>query len=190
MKIPFVPPLTSRFINAENFECKFPDNIRTAILNPPPRIAGRPLEPVKEPSRDKCWPYFLLLLGMAAVLCALIGWSTSQRKPVHGQVSAPESVTTPTPAIIPLSDTAPRAVLVKLPPPRAQLVRLPEWRVGEERQLLLPSGLKVLGRLRGSLAATSMLPGNGELGDTYAIGENLWVWLVVPGTASGQWIDP
>src|SRR5215469_11672878 len=46
---------------------------------------------------------------------------------------------------------APRAVLVKLPPPRAELVRLPEWRLGEERQLLMPSGLKVLGRYKGRL---------------------------------------
>jgi hypothetical protein len=200
MKIPFVPPITSRFVDAENFECALPDSVRAAILDAPksPRIPTVDL-PKSQPEKKWCWPFFWLLLGVAAALATLITWSTSLRKPVHGQVSEP--------AIIQHSNAAPRAILVRLSAPRtfhttlptaprAQLIRLPEWRTGEQRQLLLPSGLKVLGRLRGTLGSTNALPATGELGDTWFVegGEGtedtMWVWLVAPGTTHAQWIDP
>jgi hypothetical protein len=81
--------------------------------------------------------------------------------------------------------------LVKLPPPRAQLVRLPEWKLGEEWQLIMPYGLKVLGRYKGRLDAEWMLPAGGNaIGDRWAIGDNLWVWITAPGASNAAWIDP
>jgi hypothetical protein len=82
-------------------------------------------------------------------------------------------------------------VLVKLPPPRAQLVWVPEWRFNEERQLLMPYGLKVLGRYKGGLEAEWMLPQSGNaIGDTWIVGDTPWVWVTAPGAARADWIDP
>jgi len=167
-------------------ECELPESF---FLGPKrPRILIRP-QPAKK-VRGRGWLYVLVL---AAVLLAIVGiWTASQRKPVHEQVSVPGPITMPTPVIIPrFVSPAPRAVLIKLPPPRAQLIRLPEWRVDTERQLLMPSGLKVLGRLRGSLVSTDMLPTNGnEIGDTWIVRDTAWVWLTQPGMTQASWIDP
>jgi len=36
-----------------------------------------------------------------------------------------------------------------------------------------------------------MLPQSGNhIGDTWVIGETPWVWLVAPGAAHADWIDP
>jgi hypothetical protein len=135
-------------------------------------------------------PAWLFPMAATLLLGALIIWTASQqRKPVHEQVLVPAPIATPTPALI--SRPAPRAVIVKLPPPRAFLVRLPHWRIGEERSLLMPYGLSVLGRLRGNLASTDMLPSAGNaLGDVWMVGDIAYVWLVAPNSASAQWIDP
>ena len=86
---------------------------------------------------------------------------------------------------------APRAELVRLPPPRAQLIRLPEWRIGEERSVMMPYGLQVAARLKGALLSTDMLPMSGNaIGDTWVIGDSAWVWLAAPGAGSANWIDP
>jgi hypothetical protein len=86
---------------------------------------------------------------------------------------------------------APRAELVKLPAPRAQLIRLPEWRIGEERAVTMPYGVKVAARLKGKLVSTDMLPMFGNaIGDTWVIGDSAWVWVAAPGTGSANWIDP
>jgi hypothetical protein len=86
---------------------------------------------------------------------------------------------------------APRAELVKLPPPRAQLIRLPEWRIGEERSMTMPYGVKVAARLRGKLVSSDMLPMFGNaIGDTWVIGDSAWVWITAPGAGSANWIDP
>jgi hypothetical protein len=86
---------------------------------------------------------------------------------------------------------APRAELVRLPPPRAQLIRLPEWRVGEERPVMMPYGLEVEARLKGKLTSTDMLPASGNaIGDTWVIGDSVWVWVAAPGGSSANWIDP
>ena len=70
-------------------------------------------------------------------------------------------------------------------------MRLPEWKVGEERQLLLPSSLKVSGRLRGWVASGDMLPQSGNaIGDTWVVGGTPYVWMVAPGAAQADWIDP
>jgi hypothetical protein len=36
-----------------------------------------------------------------------------------------------------------------------------------------------------------MLPVIGSaIGDAWAVGDNLWIWLVTPGTGAAQWVDP
>jgi hypothetical protein len=73
------------------------------------------------------------------------------------------------------------------------LLRLPEWKAGQERQLIMPYGLKVTGRLKGQLAGEWLLPASGnQIGDTWLVGEEYvpWVWLTVPGTAAPNWVDP
>ena len=67
--------------------------------------------------------------------------STAERAKTNQAISQPLAPTPtpgPTVSMRQQSRPAPRAVLVKLPPPRAQLVRLPEWKLGEERQLIMP----------------------------------------------------
>jgi len=85
----------------------------------------------------------------------------------------------------------PRAELVRLPPPRAQLIRVPEWRIGEERPVMMPYGLEVAARLKGKLLSTDMLPMSGNaIGDMWVIGDSAWVWVAAPGAGSANWIDP
>jgi hypothetical protein len=87
--------------------------------------------------------------------------------------------------------TAPRATLVKLPAPRAVLVRLPQWHIGEERSVMMPYGLEVAARLKGNLLSTDTLPMSGNaIGDTWVIGDSVWVWVAAPGSGSANWIDP
>jgi hypothetical protein len=120
----------------------------------------------------------------------------------------PSSATTPTqPAIAALTPTlgltpgprselvvaphAPRAELLRLPPPRAQLMRLPEWRIGEERPVMMPYGLQVAARLKGKVLSTDRLPMSGNaIGDTWVIGDSAWVWVAAPGARSASWVDP
>ena len=86
---------------------------------------------------------------------------------------------------------APRATLIKLPPPRAVLVRLPQWRIGEERPMMMPYGLEVSALLKGRLPSTDMLPMSGNsIGDTWVVGDSAWVWVTAPGAGSARWIDP
>ena len=55
----------------------------------------------------------------------------------------------------------------------------------------LPYGLQALARYKVWLSSENMLPATGNsLGDTWAIGENFWVWLVAPGAARADWFDP
>jgi hypothetical protein len=83
-----------------------------------------------------------------------------------------------------------KAQLVKLPPPRAQLIRLPEWKIDESHPVILPYGTEVLAALRGYLGSETQLPRVGHVGDTWAIGDNLWVWITAPGASNATWIDP
>jgi hypothetical protein len=90
-----------------------------------------------------------------------------------------------------VAPNAPRATLVRLPPPRAQLIRLPEWRIGEERPVMMPYGVEVAARLKGKLPSTGMLPMFGNaVGDMWVIGDSAWVWVAAPGAGSANWIDP
>ena len=87
--------------------------------------------------------------------------------------------------------SAPRAELVKLPSPRAQLIKLPEWRVGETRPVMMPYGVRALAKYKGQLLSEDMLPQSGNtIGDALAVGDNVWVWIVTPGTSAAQWVDP
>jgi hypothetical protein len=75
--------------------------------------------------------------------------------------------------------------------PRAQLVRLPPWRLDEQRLIMMPDGMQVLARNRGRLPAEYLLPTErNTVGDAWAVGQNLCVWLVAPGAAQPTWIDP
>jgi hypothetical protein len=86
---------------------------------------------------------------------------------------------------------APRAALIKLPLPRAELVRLPEWQIGETQQLLMPNGLKVLGTLKGRVPSQDLLPAAGnQIGDAWLVGDDVWIFVVAPSTATPTWIDP
>jgi hypothetical protein len=97
-------------------------------------------------------------------------------------------VAAPTPSgVVPTSP--PRAQLVKLPTPRATLVALPQWHVGEQRRLLMPYGLEVVGRLRGHSEGELYLPtGGNAIGDTWLVENTPWIWLTVPGTSAPTWV--
>ena len=125
---------------------------------------------------------------------------TATPEPTSAATPTQPRVLSPTPMLDPTSRPrselarapyAPRAELVRLPPPRAQLIRLPEWRIGEERSVTMPYGVKVAARLKGKLVSTDMLPMFGNaIGDTWVIGDSAWVWVAAPGTGSTSWIDP
>jgi hypothetical protein len=113
--------------------------------------------------------------------------------PSSGATTAPGPVADPMPTATRdlVVRPVPRADLVKLPPPRAQLVRLPEWKIGEERPVMMPYGLEVTARLKGRLLSTSMLPLSGNaIGDTWLIAHNAWVWIAAPAADSANWFDP
>jgi hypothetical protein len=55
----------------------------------------------------------------------------------------------------------------------------------------MPYEVQALTTYKGRLASEAMLPAAGNaIGDTWAIGDNVWVWVVTPGTAAPQWVDP
>src|SRR5262249_29889803 len=102
--------------------------------------------------------------------------------PTPGQASSWREYIAQHPEQFPYKDAAPRASLVKLPPPRAQLVRLPEWKVGEQRPVMMPYHLEALATYRGRLESQDMLPSSGnQLGDTWVVGNTPWVWIWAPG---------
>lgn len=70
-------------------------------------------------------------------------------------------------------------------------MRLPEWRIEEERPVMMPYGLQVAARLRGEVLSNDRLPMSGNaIGDTWVIGDSVWVWVAAPGASSANWIDP
>ena len=82
-------------------------------------------------------------------------------------------------------------MLVKLPPPRAELIALPPWRIGESRIVMMPYNVRALAVCRGQLPGESMPPIAGNaIGDTWMVGDTPWIWLITPGTAAPQWVDP
>ena len=60
--------------------------------------------------------------------------------------------------------------MVRLPPPRAQLMHLPEWRIGEQRPVVMPYNLEVLATYKGQMASVDLLPSHGNrIGDMYLV---------------------
>src|SRR6516164_2241995 len=75
------------------------------------------------------------------------------------------------------------------PAPRAQLVELPP-------QLVMPDHSIVKVSYRGELANETLLPKPvppmtpNRLGDTFLVGQHLWVWTTASGASIPAWIDP
>jgi hypothetical protein len=70
-------------------------------------------------------------------------------------------------------------------------VRLPQWKIGEQCLVELPNGIQALARYKGQLANEGMLALSGNsIGDTWAVGEGLWIWLYPIGGSAPTWIDP
>jgi hypothetical protein len=168
-----------------------------------PRKLGR-LEP---PDGNILWLAGAIVFG-AIILAVAIGLAGRHETPQLAVTQEPNSAAAPTQIAVPtLASTidqkkaprselaatphAPRATLVKLPPPRAVLVHLPQWRIGEERPVMMPYGVEVTAVLKGKLPSADMLPMAGNaIGDTWVIRDSAWVWVAAPGTGSANWIDP
>ena len=201
----------------QSFDTLLPDDVWAEFKRPKrPRTPGR-LEP---PGGNILWLAGAIVFGaiILAFAIGLVGWHEARQlmgdlsavpsMPVKQPAATAEPTATPTqtgvatlrPGLGPtpgprpglaVAPYAPRAELVKLPPPRAQLIRLPEWRIGEERPVMMPYGLEIVARFRGKLQSTSMLPISGNaIGDTWVVGDSAWVWVAAPGTGSANWIDP
>jgi hypothetical protein len=54
----------------------------------------------------------------------------------------------------------------------------------------MPYGTEVFATLRGYLGNETQLPREGHIGDTWVVGDNVWVWITVPGTGMPTWVDP
>jgi hypothetical protein len=160
----------------QSFDTVLPDEVRVQFTK-----HKRPPDPGGQAPRDGN----TLWLGGAIVFAAIIlALAIGSARRQEAQQIAPQASTAPgaslerpglaaTPAQIaaaPLAQrlaptgprpqlaVAPRAELVRLPPPRAQLIRLPEWRIGEERPVMMPYGVEVAARLRGKLPSADVLP--------------------------------
>jgi hypothetical protein len=188
-----------------NYECELPPDVRAEFRRPK---RARVLRYPSDPGSLR-----RLILSGFVVLAVIAGgiatWTQQQSKEpvktgkaISEPIPAPTSQRTlitpmPTPEPAPTPHTswqsyiaahqAPRAMLVKLSPPRAQLVRLPDWNVGETRPVMMPYNIEVLARYKGRLTSEAILPTDGNsIGDTWAVGDNVWVWLVAPGTSTAQ----
>ena len=168
-----------------------------------PRILERPKKtPLNPAERTKLYLSVFVALSLAAGLIA--SWVNYKSPEIRAAISLPTP--TPQPTVVPSptpgparswqeyianNPPAPRATLVKLPPPRAQLVRLPEWKVGEQRPVMMPYHLEALATYGGRLESQDMLPSSGnQLGDTWVVGNTPWVWIWAPGATRADWIDP
>ena len=188
----------------QSFDTVLPAEARVEFSRPKrPRVLGRlqPLDP------NTLW-LAGAIVSAAIILAVGIGVAGRQQTQQLAATPEPASAAAPTqiavPTVAPTIDRkpaprsalaaapyAPRATLVKLPPPRAVLVRLPQWRIGEERPVMMPYGLEVAALLKGKLPSTDMLPMSGNaIGDTWVIGDSAWVWVAAPGAGSANWVDP
>jgi hypothetical protein len=188
----------------QSFDTELPDEVRAEFSRSKrPRLLG----PIVPADRNILWLAGAIVSGaiIMAVGIGVAGRHETQHLAATQEpksAAAPTQIAVPTPAPIidrkpaPTSELAgapyaPRATLVKLPPLRAVLVRLPQWRIGEERPVMMPYGLEVAARLKGKLPSTDMLPMSGNaIGDTWVVGDSAWVWAAAPGTGCANWIDP
>ena len=166
----------------QSFDTVLPDEVRVEFTRlKRHRVLGR-LQPL---NRNTLWLAGAIVFG-AIILAVAIG--------LAGRLATLRPTLDPTRGCrreLAAAPYTPRAELVRLPPPRAQLIRLPEWRIGEERPVMMPYGLEIVARFRGKLQSTSMLPISGNaIGDTWVIGDAAWVWVAAPGAGSANWIDP
>jgi len=172
----------------QSFDTVLPDEVRVQFREPKRPPISRP-----EP-RDESTLWLGCAIVLAAIILAAAIGSARRQEEQHAVPQAPtvSGVPLEQPAAAPPQiSVAPRAELLRLPPPRAQLVRLPEWRVGEERPVMMPYGLQVTARLKGKLTSTGMLPTSGNaIGDAWGIGDSAWVWVAAPGAGTAKWIDP
>jgi hypothetical protein len=188
-----------------SFDTELPPDARSELIRPRrPVILHRPV--YEPPDRSGILKWADSILVVAILLIGVItNHQQNERAPKQNAPIAPTpgpsvqpSPTPAQPAVQPpvtqtrlVQRPAPRAELLKLPPPRAQLVRLPEWQIGETRPVMMPYNIEVLARYEGRLTSEAVLPTNGNaIGDTWAVGDNVWVWLVAPGTSTAQWVDP
>jgi hypothetical protein len=187
--------------DAADFDCELPPNQKSELLGAPPKrpsILGPPQPTTPQPaaSRRRVQLAVLITVIVVGAISTMLRHLDTEHAKTNSAPLAPQPALAPSP--VPAATphwqqaSAPRAELIRLPPPRAQLVRLPEWKVNTERQLLMPSGVKVLGTLKGRLPSPDMLPATGNaIGDTWQVGENLlWIWLANPGAAKADWVDP
>jgi hypothetical protein len=82
-----------------------------------------------------------------------------------------------------------------LPPPvevrRALPVPVPKHQIGEQRITTMPDGSVVATTFKGYLSDVSQLPiHSGQLGDMWAIGQNLWVLTTPADSYRVGWVDP
>jgi hypothetical protein len=201
------PSYSPRF-HLTNFDCVLPNEARAELLDLPIRkTPARPLPvPVRKHGRIAGRAGWLALgLLVALILTSNLHFyherivptetkATIQPTP-EGELTLPafraELVRLPTPRAELVRLPAPRAELVKPHPPHALSVSWPKWTVGEDRLVLLPSGIQALARYKGSLADEGELPAIGNsLGDTWSVGDHVWLWLVAPGTNQAAWVDP
>ena len=172
---------SARRINS--FDTVLPVEVRDEFSRPKPRIVGG----LTPPDASIFWlagaivfETIILALGIAVAGRHGTQQLAATQEPNSARASTQIAVPTP-PTIdqkpVPRSELAsapyaPRATLIKLPPPRAVLVRLPQWRIGEERPMMMPYGLEVSALLKGRLPSTDMLPMSGNsIGDTWVVGD-------------------
>ena len=210
MRIPISPAPAKRF-NA-GYDCELPPDVRDELVTPRrppiPPIEDRPRPVSILKPKSKAPLYFVLAicaLALAGTVTTLLRQWAAERaisQPVPAPHPTPAPTATPAPLPSGSADRwkeylaaqqtrASRAELIKLPPPRAQLVRLPEWRIGEQRPVMMPYNLEVLATYRGRLGSEELLPSSGNLlGDMWVVGDTPWVWIWAPSAARADWIDP
>jgi hypothetical protein len=185
------------------FDCVLPPEVRLELFGPPKLTKPR-ITPARKPVRDvivRIAGWLVLALLVALVLASNLHFYPDRPRPVEIKRAAPTITPTLPRTESTLASPALRAELVRLPAPRAELVKPappralpvggPEWGIGEDRLIRLPSGLQALARYKGSLTDESELPVIGNsTGDTWAVGDHFWLWLVEPGTTHPAWIDP
>ena len=186
-----LPRTASPQFSTAEFDCELPDDALDELLMP--KRAKTLSRPSNASDRRRLIMLAVLVLVLVAIIVAiaLMRYQAPTVTPTVQPTASPQSTPALVQPIQPHVSAPPRAQLLKLPPPRATLVALPEWHVGEQRRLLMPYGLEVVGRLRGHSEDELYLPTKGNtIGDTWLVENTPWIWLTVPGTTAPTWVDP
>jgi hypothetical protein len=200
------------------YECELPPHVRTELVAPRrPRILSLQRSDSLKPAVK--WPLYLavlvavIIIGAVALLWRQQGAERAKTNQAIAQPLTPQPTpapaATPVPTPVPLPPgsadrwkeylaaqqrTAPRAILIKLPPPRAELVRLPGGPPlieGYQYLATMPYGLEVSATYRGWLATQDDLPSHrNAIGDMYLVKGVPFVWVFAPGAQQADWIDP